>query len=165
MQTGQVLPPVIPTRPRARELNDPRKMRFLDAIAECGNIKRSAFAVGISRDTHYEWLRTDPAYAEEYATARDEANDELEAEAWRRARWGTSRPVYQMGMLVGYTQEYSDPLLIQLLKAHLPEKYRDRVEQSGTVRHESERDLTKLTDEELAQYRALLVKTQRAAPE
>jgi hypothetical protein len=38
-----------------------------------------------------------------------------------------------MGMLVGYTQEYSDLLLITLLKAHLPEKYRERVEQSGTA--------------------------------
>ena len=60
-------PSDIPTRPRARVLDNPRKMQFLDAYSECGNIKRSASSVGINRDTHYEWLQADPAYAAEFA--------------------------------------------------------------------------------------------------
>ena len=52
----------------------------------------------------------------------DEAADALEREAWRRGAEGVSRPVYQQGREVGVIQEYSDALLIHMLKAHRPEK-------------------------------------------
>ena len=54
--------------------------------------------------------------------------DMLEDEAVRRAKDGVERPVYQGGKLVGHVQEYSDTLLIFLLKGARPEKYRDRVQ-------------------------------------
>ena len=54
----------------------------------------------------------------------------LEDEAIRRAKDGVrEKPVYQGGKLVGHVQEYSDTLLIFLLKGARPEKYRDRVQQ------------------------------------
>jgi hypothetical protein len=36
------------------------------------------------------------------------------------------RPIYQGGKLVGHDVVYSDNLLLALLKARRPEKYRDR---------------------------------------
>jgi hypothetical protein len=56
----------------------------------------------------------------------------------------------------------NDIVLLFETKKHLPE-YRERfgLEHSGKIATESERDLTQLTDEELAQYRALLVKSPR----
>jgi hypothetical protein len=41
-------------------------------------------------------------------------------EAWRRAVKGCRKPVYQGGQLVGYVREFSDLLLIFLIKAARP---------------------------------------------
>lgn len=50
----------------------------------------------------------------------------MEAEAWRRGKTGVLKPVYQGGKKVGSVREYSDTLLIFMLKGTRPEKYRDR---------------------------------------
>ena len=52
----------------------------------------------------------------------------LEDEALRRARDGTDKPIYQGGKKVGSVREYSDTLLIFLLKARNPAKYRERID-------------------------------------
>ena len=59
--------------------------------------------------------------------------DDLELEARRRAVEGTERPVFYQGGEVGYVREYSDTLLIFLLKAHRPNKFRERVEHEHKV--------------------------------
>lgn len=70
-------------------------------------------------------------YAAAFADAQDDAADSLEAEATRRARLGVSEPIYQGGKLVGYKRNFSDTLLIFLLKGLRPEKFKDRHEHSG----------------------------------
>ena len=55
----------------------------------------------------------------------ESAVDDLEAEAWRRAKEGVEKPVFQGGKQVGVIREYSDTLMATLLKAHRPEKYRE----------------------------------------
>jgi hypothetical protein len=49
----------------------------------------------------------------------------LENEAVRRAYHGVEKPVFYKGEVCGYTQDYSDTLLIFLLKARKPEVYRE----------------------------------------
>ncbi len=98
---------------------------FLAAYGELGNIKQAAKKAGISRDTHYAWLKDDPDYAKTFELAREEAVETLEAEARRRAVEGVNRPVYQGGEQVGTVRDYSDTLLIFLLKGAAPSKYRD----------------------------------------
>jgi hypothetical protein len=106
---------------------------FLEELARCGNV--SATAVKVGRRTVYDRRSTDPVFAAAMKEALDVAVEFMEAEARRRAVDGTLRPVYQGGELVGHVREYSDVLLIFLLKAHRPEKYRDRaaVEHTGVV--------------------------------
>ena len=60
--------------------------------------------------------------------------EELEAEVYRRAVIGVERPITVAGERV-MVREYSDRLLMFLLKAEKPEKYRDRreVKHSGDV--------------------------------
>ena len=65
-------------------------------------------------------------------TAGAQATEVLEREAWRRARDGTPEPVFQHGKEVGVIQRYSDQLLMFLLRARAPERYRDRVDVSVT---------------------------------
>ena len=67
--------------------------------------------------------------------------------ARRRAAEGTLKPVYQGGKLVGEIREFSDTLLIFLLKGKRPEVYREnvKVEHSGKIAH----DVTGMSLEEL----------------
>src|SRR5262249_2040196 len=68
----------------------------------------------------------DEEFAQLWRDAVEEGIDRLEAEAIRRARDGIKRPVFYMGQVVGYVQEYSDTLLKFLLEAKRPSVYRAR---------------------------------------
>lgn len=55
------------------------------------------------------------------------AVESLEDAAVQRARYGMDRPVFHKGKVCGYVREYSDTLLIFLLKGAKPLKYRERL--------------------------------------
>jgi hypothetical protein len=104
-----------------------KKRAFLAAYAELGNITKAAIAAEVSRQIHYDWL-LDPVYAEVFAEAEGAAADLLEAEARRRAVNGTTKPVFYQGERCGGIQEYSDTLLMFLLKGSRPDKFRDNAQ-------------------------------------
>lgn len=114
------------------EIQHPVKRAFLAAYSTCASIRKAAEYSDIDRSTHYVWMREDPLYAEAFETAKVLAAESLEDEAVRRAHEGTLKPVYQGGKLVGHINEYSDTLMIFLLKGKMPEKYRERYEQHLT---------------------------------
>jgi hypothetical protein len=111
------------------------RKRFLTALERFGNVTRACRFARISRETAYNWREADKPFASAWRHALDDAADRLEQEAWRRAVTGTKKPVYQGGDLVGHIQEYSDTLLIFLMKAANPGKYRE------TVKHETSGEL------------------------
>jgi len=108
------------------------KRQFLELLATTGNITYSAKAVAIDRRTIYKWQETDPIFAAGMRQAEIEATEALEREAWRRATEGTpvTRANYYRGQLVGEDRriEYSDTLLLALLRARAPERYRDKLD-------------------------------------
>ncbi len=95
-----------------------KKNNFLNAYAACGSVKTAALEAGVDRTTHYTWLE-DETYRKAYERARQIAADALEEEARRRAVEGWM----ERGVRV-----YSDKLLIALLKANFPDRYKERVE-------------------------------------
>ena len=102
--------------------------KFLTELAEhAGLVTKAAEATGITRMTAYNWRKADENFAAAWDQVIESAIEDLEHEARRRAFVRVEKPVYQSGKLVGHIQEYSDTLLIFLLKAHRPEKYRDQV--------------------------------------
>lgn len=113
------------------EILHAKKRAFLAAYEQCGNITQASKAVGISRQTHYDWMRDDDDYKKAFADAEEAAGDALEAEARKRALAG------------------SDTLLIFLLKGHKPEKYKERVaaDLSGGLNNTTT-DLTKMSPDE-----------------
>jgi len=104
---------------------------FLETLAKTGNITLSAKKAKVDRANAYRIRGEEKEFAEAWDNALADSGDLLEQEARRRAAKGVRKPVYQGGKLVGYVQEYSDTLLIFLLKGAKPEKYRERFEHSG----------------------------------
>lgn len=107
------------------------KARFLARFALTGNILRSAQAAQVGRRTVYDWLAEDPAFKALHDDAHEDALDALEEEARRRSVDGVLKPVYQSGKKVGDIREYSDTLLILLLKGKRPQTFRERFEHTG----------------------------------
>ncbi len=121
------------------------KKGFLEEYSQCGNITVAAEIVGMARRTHYRWIEDDVGYREAFESATEEAIDRLEAEARRRAVEGVEKPVgWYKGEPGGYVREFSDTLLIFLLKGAAPDKYRDRTEIRGFM---SKLDLTMMSNE------------------
>ena len=109
-----------------------RQARFLRAYTTgFPTAKSAAKRAKVGRTSHIRWLATDPEYAERFNQLRADRVEEFEAEAARRAVTGVTRPITVAGESVEIT-EYSDSLLMFILKAEAPEKYRERQEVKGT---------------------------------
>lgn len=135
----------MPRRPQT--LRTPQRMRelFLKELRRRGNVSDAARKAGVGRSTVYEWKAAEPDFAAAWDEAVEWAIDRMESEAYRRAVEGTKKPVIgrvgkdEDGILSDeqgkplYLLEYSDTLMNTLLKAHRPEKYRERVDVSGDV--------------------------------
>lgn len=83
------------------------KETFLTALANSANIRAACKAAGIARCTAYEAKEKDLAFAAKWEVALTEALELLEAAAFRRAI------------------QSSDTLMMFLLRAHNPLKYRE----------------------------------------
>lgn len=122
-------------KPQTRALQIARAREvFLQALRDTCNVSEACREAGISRPTAYAW-RENAAFAAAWADAEQEAIDSLEREAWRRGRDGVDKPVVHQGVITTTFKEYSDRMLEILLKAHRPEKYRERqdVKLSGDI--------------------------------
>lgn len=108
-----------------------KKAIFLAAFRENGNIKLSATIAQVDRTAVYKWLEHDQEFLTAFGLAKKDAVESLEAEATRRATEGVKKikVIYHNGKVVGYQEEteYSDTLLIFLLKGAAPEKYRENI--------------------------------------
>lgn len=91
-----------------------KKGKFLANLTEGWSVTNAADGIGVSRQALYKLRQEDENFAEEWDSAIEEGTDRLEDEAIRRA----------MGS--------SDTLMIFMLKARRPQKYKDRVENQLT---------------------------------
>lgn len=108
----------------------PVKRAFLTAYAMTLNREAAAEAAGITPQATYtrKWM-DNPVFTRELERARDMAGEVLVAAAFRRAVTGTVRFTgWYQGTPGGIVREYSDILLIFLIKGALPERYGDRVQ-------------------------------------
>ena len=96
-------------------------------------------------------------FAAQWDEALEEGSDLLEAEARRRAVTGVDKPVYYKGEVVGSITQYSDRLLMFLLRAHRPQKFRDggKVKQTGATDVGVDEDIEKAILEKLDRMAAL----------
>lgn len=132
------------TRNQRRKSPQIKKAAFLAAYAECGTITRAAEIADCDRNAHNYWLEHDRAYPERFAQAERQASDRLEQEARRRAVDGLQKVKFHQGRpimvqdpnfpndqskQIPYVEhEYSDMLLVVLLNANRPDKFRRNVD-------------------------------------
>lgn len=100
--------------------------RYLQGLVRVGTASAGIKAAGIDWPTLRRWREVDVEFIVREQAARDQIADKLEQEAIRRAVRGTKKAVYQGGLLAGYVTEFSDQLLVTMLKATRPERFRDR---------------------------------------
>ncbi len=126
-------------KPRKTVRTDRAREAFLATFAATCNVSEACRAAKISRSSAYEWRNDDPAFAQAWDDAEEEAVDALELAARERAIDG------------------SDRMMEILLKAHRPEKYVERLrsEISGPGGGPVKIDMKNLTDEQLAALEAL----------
>jgi hypothetical protein len=115
------------------KLTRDRQKRFLEALAETGIVSVAVEIAGTSRTRVYELRKRDAAFAKAWEWAEETAADALEAEAWRRAVNGVQEPLVSAGKVVRdddgqplAIRRYSDALMLALLKARRPERFKDR---------------------------------------
>jgi hypothetical protein len=134
-----------------------RQNAVLAAFRTTASVSRACKAAEVSRRQHYTWLEEDPHYAAQFETAKEEAAQQLEDEAVRRAYQGFLEPLVFQGNLTYPAlrdeagairrdkegipllsdkpvciRRHSDSLLMFLLKGWRPKKYRDRIEHEVT---------------------------------
>lgn len=107
----------VPVQPRRDGWTPVRQLAFIQRLALCGDITRSAAAVGMSRESAWR-LRRRPG-AESFAAAWDEAAgwgaDRLTDLGLERSLEGEVRGIYYRGRKVGEEVRFNNSLLIAVL--------------------------------------------------
>lgn len=142
--------PPIPLTPAQRKV---KQKKFLEAYGEVGIVKYACKVAGINRSTYKYWRDHDEAFAAQLPDTKDDANESLEMIAYEQAR-GIEEPAVSMGRIVYeevpdldnegkprldkhnnpimkrgkmlMVKKYSPSVLITLLKANMPEKYKEK---------------------------------------
>ncbi|PAX07606.1 hypothetical protein [Sphingomonas lenta] len=114
-------------RPRADGWTHAKQRLFIEVLADTASPRQAAAAVDMSLGSAYK-LRRSPG-AEGFAAAWDaaiqQASKRLVDIAFERAVDGVEEPVWDAdGRVVGHKTRYNDRLLMFLLRAHQPERYR-----------------------------------------
>jgi hypothetical protein len=131
----------------------PKKPAFLAAYVRTASITKAARAARIERQLHYRWLADDPDYPKQFQAAQTEAAQLLEDEAIRRAHEGIVKPLVYKGRFTYKSRpkknadgslvqengkpvyedygaplairEYSDGMMMFLLRGFMPNKYKE----------------------------------------
>lgn len=119
--------------PVGYKFDDEMKAEFLRLYAATGQHNRSAAAIGINPETVRQHRMKFPEFGQAVAEAYRDFQESLETEALRRARQGTLEPVFQKGVKVGEIRRFSDNLLLEMLRRHIPEyRHRQQVDVNHT---------------------------------
>jgi len=133
------------TEPKPKRQSKPylRQRAFLKAYSISGRVTEAAKIAQVNRHDHKRWYKTDSAYRIAFDDCQEETGQLLEDEAIRRAYEGVKRPVLYQGRAVKiggsrkvlYETQYSDTLLLALLKRFRPALYRENttVEHTGSI--------------------------------
>lgn len=120
------------------QVNGRKQSQFCRVLLENGGfVERAIRECHTSRRWLNDQLETDDAFAALYQAIRDQNNERIEEEIYRRAVIGVDKELSFQGKLTGHkTKEWSDNLLMFYAKANMPHKYRDLPQGKGNVSDE-----------------------------
>jgi len=118
--------PVLDWRPKQQPLTHEKMKRFLYGLMRLGNVSEACRFAGANRTAIYQRMARDAEFARFFEEARRIGAANLEDVAYDRAVNGWEEPVFYLGDECGAKQKFSPALMIFLLKAHDPDKYRER---------------------------------------
>lgn len=113
-------------RPRLDGWTEEKQRRFIEALADTGQVSLAAREVGMSRESAYKLRRAAhaAAFARAWDAARHHAGSFLEDVAFERAIEGVEHNVYnEYGEAICTRRAYNDRLLMFLLRHLKPERY------------------------------------------
>ena len=157
--------------PQHPERTTEAAIAVLGALAAGQSPTKAATAGGLTLAELRRWQAEDVRFADRMADALDAGTDLLEDEVFRRAVVGVVTPVFaKNGDIVGENIKYSDMLLVRLLGARHPTRWREaaRGASPGDVPAAPgalSLDLTGLTLEEQRTFRDLLARAEQRAAE
>jgi hypothetical protein len=97
---------------------DARKQQFLDLYSECGNMRLSAEAVGMSTNSVGRLRQRDAAFQADFERAKAIAYEAIEEGLMERARHGTKKGIWYKDQRVGEEIVYNDGMALKLLAMH-----------------------------------------------
>lgn len=101
-----------------------KRQLFLETLAQTGRVVTAAHTAGFVDTSYVHRLRReDEDFAKAWEEAVDAAADVLEEEATRRAVEGVEEPIFYKGEIAGYKTNYSDQLMMFLLRGLRPGKF------------------------------------------
>lgn len=99
---------------------------FFEKLSQHGRITQAAREAGLQRESLYDKRERDPEFATRWANALETYADVVEAEVHRRAIEGTDKGIWHQGQLVGTERQFSDALLLALVKAKRAREFGDK---------------------------------------
>jgi hypothetical protein len=114
-------------RPRSDGWTPQRQVDFIAALADCGCVEQAAREVGMTARSCYRLRRLPGAgnFAAAWDAALSQAARKLVDLAFDRAINGSDEPVFDKeGIRVGRRMRPNDRLLMFLLRAYMPERFR-----------------------------------------
>lgn len=111
-----------------------RREKYLAILRDTGEPATARDEVGICYGTIVEHRRKTPGFRDDEEESLRQYRATIGKEIHRRAIEGVDEPVFYLGEVAGYVRKYSDRLLIEHAKRHVPE-YREKIkiDQTGTL--------------------------------
>ena len=113
-------------KPRYDGWTEEKQRRFIEVLADTGQVRLAAQAVGMSRENAYKLRRAahGAAFARAWDAAREQGGAFIEDVAFERALEGIEHPVFdEFGQVVATRRVFNDRLLMFLLRSLKPERY------------------------------------------
>jgi hypothetical protein len=98
--------------------------RFLKALAMSFNWTDALKAGHVCYNTVRAHERNDPEFAAQLKEAEEEGVQLLHTVCWKSAIEGNVEPIYWQGQIVGEVRRYDNRLRIEMLRAHMPHKFK-----------------------------------------
>jgi len=117
-----------PMRASPRRLSQAELDTFIAELRKVPNVTRAARCINRTVSGLRDHKNNNPEFSKAWDDAIEDSIVALEDEVHRRAFEGVDKPVTFQGVITDTYKECSDTLAMFLLKAHRPEKYRDRTD-------------------------------------